>query len=79
MSICKKRVALCRGKIQKFSNDAQEILFLFRCLLDKLPRLELERWAVISWAICNARNRFYLEKVQDHPKSILARVVSFLG
>lgn len=71
--------ALCRGKIQKFSNDAQEFRFLFRCLFDELPRLELERWAVISLAIWNARNRFYFEKLQDHAKSILARAVGFLG
>lgn len=42
---------ICRGKIQKCPNDARELFALFRMHVDRLPQLELERWAIISWAI----------------------------
>ena len=71
--------ALCRAKIQKLSNVAQEFLFLFRYLLNKLPCQELEQWAMISWVIWNAQNRFFFEKFQDHPKSILAGLLTSWG
>ena len=38
---------------------------------NKLSKLELERWAVTTWAICNARNKFYFQQVQTHPTVIL--------
>ena len=47
-----------RGKLQKCSNDAQDIFMLFRWLMDKLSQQELERWAVMAWEIWNARNKY---------------------
>ena len=38
--------ALCRGKLQKCHNSAQDIFMLFRCLLYKLQQQKLERWAL---------------------------------
>ena len=38
---------------------------------DRLTKMELDRWATISWAIWNARNKFYFEKIQQHPKAIM--------
>ena len=70
--------ALCRGKIQKCSNNAQDIFMLFRWLIDKLSQLELERWAVIAWAIWNTWNKFYFELIQTHPKSIFDGAIGFL-
>jgi len=47
-------------------------------LVEKLPLVELERWAVTTWAIWNAGNKYYFEKSQTHPKEILSRVLGFL-
>ena len=37
----------------------------------KLSKLELERWTVTAWAIWNARNKFYFQQIQTHPRVIL--------
>ena len=71
--------AICRGKIQKCPNDAREFFALFRMLVDQLPQLELDRWATISWALWNARNKYYFEHVQQHPRVILDGALSFLA
>ena len=79
VSFCKKSVSfICRGRIQKCPNDSEDFFFLFRMLVDRLSTPELERWAVTSWAIWNARNKFYFERVQSHPKSILDGAIGFL-
>ena len=70
--------ALCRGKLQKCSNDAQDIFMLFRWLIDKLSKQELERWTVTAWAIWNARNKYYFEHIQIQPKTILDGALGFL-
>ena len=36
--------ALCRGKIQKCQNAAQDFFFLFRMMVDRLNQEELEQW-----------------------------------
>lgn len=63
--------AICQGKLQKCPNEAQDIFMLLRCLLDKLPQQELDRWAVIAWVIWDAQKKFYFEHIQTHPKVIL--------
>ena len=78
MSICKERLALCKGKIQKCLNAIQDFLALFRLIVDRLPQFDVECWAVMSWAIWNARNKFYFEKFQAHPRSILNGALGFL-
>ena len=55
-----------------------DLFFLFRALVEKLSVVELERWAVISWAIWNARNKYYFENIQTHPKEILSGALGFL-
>ena len=67
-----------RGKLQKCSNDAQDIFMLFRWLMDKLSQQELERWAVTVWAIWNAQNKYHFEHIQIQPKSILDGALGFL-
>ena len=71
--------AICRGKIQKCPNDARELFALFRMLVDRLPQLELDRWATISWALWNARNKYYFEHVQQHPRVLLEGALGFLA
>uniref|UniRef100_A0A7N2N5L9 Reverse transcriptase zinc-binding domain-containing protein n=1 Tax=Quercus lobata TaxID=97700 RepID=A0A7N2N5L9_QUELO len=63
--------AMMRGRVQKCSNEMQDFFLLFKMLGDKLCKMELEQWAVLSWSIWNARNKFYFEKLQTHPKVIL--------
>ena len=50
---------------------------LFRMLVDQLPRLELDGWATISWALWNARNKYYFQQVQQPPKVILEGALGF--
>ena len=70
--------ALCRGKIQKCSNAATDFFSLFRLMVDRLSSNELEKWATKSWALWTARNKFYLEKIQWHPKQILGEAFGYL-
>ena len=70
--------ALCSGKIQKCPNEANDFFLLFKTLVQRLSKTDLEKWAVVSWGIWNARNKVYFERVQTHPKTILAGPVGFL-
>lgn len=70
--------ALYQGKIQKCPNDAREFFALFWMLTDWLSLLELDRWATISWVLLIARNKFYFEKIQQHPKANLDGAISVL-
>ncbi|KAL0017510.1 hypothetical protein SO802_004579 [Lithocarpus litseifolius] len=70
--------ALCQGKIQKCSNAEQDFFALFRMMANRLTKMELDRWATISWALWIARNKFYFEKVQQHPKAILEGQIGYL-
>ena len=63
--------AISKGRVQKCSNQVQGFFQLFRMSKGKLTKTELERWATTSWAIWNARNKYYFEKVQMQPKSIM--------
>ena len=65
-------------KASKCSNDAQDIFMLFRWLMDKLSKQELERWTVTAWAIWNARNKYNFEHIQIQPKTILDGALGFL-
>ena len=44
----------------------------------KLSKKELELWATMTWAIWNARNKVYFEKVQTQPKVILDVALALL-
>ena len=70
--------ALCRGGLQKCQNNLCDLFLLFRTLLDKLSKTDLERWAMTSCAIWNARNKFYFKKAQSHSKDILNGAISYL-
>ena len=66
-----------RGK----SRNAQTKPITYSCCSKRWyrdPMEELEIWAVVSWGIWNVRNRVYFERVQPHPKAILAGAVEFL-
>ena len=46
-------------------------------LVQRLSTAELEKWAVVSWGIRNARNKVYFERIQPHPNAILTGAVGF--
>ena len=69
---------LCPGGLLKSANNCCDFFLLFRALVEKLSIVKLERWAVISWAIWNARNKYYFVKIQTHPKEILSGALGFL-
>ena len=70
--------AILKGRVQKCSNQVQEFFHLFRMPKDKLTMKELEQWATTSWAIWNARNRYYFEKVQRQPRTIMDHATGLL-
>ena len=51
---------------------------LFGMMVRRLSQVELERWATVSWVLWNARNKFYFEQVQLHPRKILDGALGFL-
>ena len=73
ISFCTKCLGplIAKESFKKCSNVTQDIFMLFRWLMDKLTRQELERWAVMAWVIWNAWNKYYFEHSQTYPKSIL--------
>uniref|UniRef100_A0A7N2N2W0 Reverse transcriptase zinc-binding domain-containing protein n=2 Tax=Quercus lobata TaxID=97700 RepID=A0A7N2N2W0_QUELO len=70
--------ALVRGKLQKCSADASNFYLLVRHLVDRLDSKELETWAMLSWALWNARNRYHFESLHSHPTAILQGATSLL-
>ena len=63
--------SLSNGRTQKCRNDATDFFLLFEQMRMKLDQPELERWETTAWALWNARNRFYFEHVQVHPRLIM--------
>ena len=59
--------ALFSGRSQKCSNVVSDFFLLFWQMRSKLSQQELEKWVVIAWA---ARNKFYFQHYQTHPKMI---------
>ena len=57
---------------------AEDFFLLFGTMVRRLSQVELERWATVSWALWNARNKFYFEQVQLHQRKILDGALGFL-
>ena len=70
--------ALFKGTIQKCSNEAGDFFLLFKMLQQKHCSSELEKWAITAWMIWNARNRFYFEQTQLHPRCIFYSAMGLL-
>lgn len=70
--------AMVRGKIQKSSAVAPDFFPLTRQMMQRLPRPKMEHWAMIAWAIWNARNKCCFEDTQTRPEVILRGATSFL-
>lgn len=65
------------GKSRNAAMRCRIFSSFFRQMMDKLSTLELEQWAVTVWAIWNARNKFYFEKVQSQHRTICKELLVF--
>ena len=70
--------ALVWGKLQKSNSVAENFFMLARHMVQSLDRKELELWAITSWSLWNARNRFQFKHVQTHPSEIFKQADSLL-
>ena len=70
--------AMVRGKLKKCNSEAPNFYTLARQLEEKLPKKDLEEWAMVSWSIWNARNRFHFEEKQSMPSDILHGATTLL-
>lgn len=84
MGIFKIPKALCdamNSTIAKYwwgQTKRYDFFMLLWMMVDRLALHDLEKWAVTSWAIWNARNKYYFERIQIHPKEILNGALGFL-
>ena len=70
--------AMVAGKLQKRSLAAEDFYSLVRELMSVLTTKEVEVWAIVSWAISNARNRYLFDRKQTHPSDILRGAMTLL-
>ena len=68
--------ALVAGKLQKCSSDVEDFYILVRELMVALKTKELEVWAIVSWSIWNARNKYHFDKKQTQSCDILRGTVT---
>ena len=70
--------ALVRGKLQKSRSGVLSFYELAQMMMTRLTTSELETWAMVSWSIWNARNKFHFEQVQTPPCVIFKGASSLL-
>ena len=70
--------SLVKGKIQKCHVSNEEFQHITRALVGALLRAELEGWAIVSWSIWNARNRYIHEGIQACPSDIVDKGLGVL-
>ena len=70
--------AMVPGKLQKRNSAVEEIYSLARKVMKVLTTEEMEVWAIVSWAIWNARNRYLFDKKQAQPNDILQGAMTLL-
>ena len=70
--------AMVAGKLQKRNSVAEDFYSLVRELMDVLTSNEMEVWAIVSWAIWNARNRYLFDRKQTHPSDIFRGAMTLL-
>jgi hypothetical protein len=64
------------GKLQKSHISEEVFILLVMNLMEVLQVDELEKWAVTTWSLWNARNKFIHEGIQSQPESIVDREAS---
>ena len=70
--------AMVEGKLQKRSSYAEDFNGLVKELAPMLTKNEMEVWAVVSWAIWNAWNRYIFDRKQAHPSDTLRGAMTLL-
>ena len=70
--------ALVKGKLQKSDSSARTFFSLAQYLKSRLSHKDFELWAMVTWSIWNARNRFYFEETQTPPHAILKSAETLL-
>ena len=70
--------AMVEGKLQKISSYTQDFYGLVKELAPVLTKNEMEVWAVVSWAIWNARNRYIFDRKQALPNDTLRGAMTLL-
>ena len=70
--------AMVEGKLQKISSYTEDFYGLVKELAPVLTKNEMEVWAVVSWAIWNARNRYIIDRKQAHPNDTLRGAMTLL-
>lgn len=70
--------AMVAGKLQKRNSVAEDFYSLVRELMAVLTSNEMEVWAIVSWAIWNARNKYLFDRKQTHPRDILRGAMTLL-
>ena len=70
--------AVVRGRLQKCPNEVTDFFVQLKMLQDRLDHSDIEVWAITAWALWNARNKFYFEKVQLQPKVIADGALALL-
>lgn len=69
---------MVKGYLQKCNSETLNFYILARQMEEKLPKKDLELWAMVSWSIWNARNCFLFEKKQSMPSDILQGATNLL-
>ena len=76
--LARKVWALVRGSIQKTSSLVPNFFLLTRQMMERLSGKEFELWAMIAWALWNARNRIHFQHTQTHPTEILKQATKLM-
>ncbi|GMY05014.1 putative ribonuclease h protein, partial [Fagus crenata] len=71
--------ALAPGKFQKMPSSGPDFFSLASRIFQELPRELMEIWAVTTWAIWYARNKFVHEQYLPLPQDTLDMVVRLLN
>ena len=59
--------AMVREKLQKCNSEAPNFYTLARKMEEKLPKKDLEVWAIVSWSIWNAKHAQRYPEWSDDP------------
>uniref|UniRef100_A0A2N9ELG4 Reverse transcriptase zinc-binding domain-containing protein n=1 Tax=Fagus sylvatica TaxID=28930 RepID=A0A2N9ELG4_FAGSY len=70
--------ALVPGRVQKLPNHAEAFPSFMLWILQNFSKAEVEEWALISWAIWSARNRFIFEGHHQSPQQIRSEALILL-
>nr|POF22518.1 hypothetical protein CFP56_65685 [Quercus suber] len=74
----REKERVLRGRILKTSSSVPSFFLLTRQMMERLSGKEFELWAMIAWALWNARNCIHFQNTQAHPTEILKQATDLL-